>query len=87
MSAAKPDTVKPGIFATMAASSIGSALALRLPHHPIDTIKAKLQAQHGARVVANTGAANVGPIAAARAVTRSEGLRGFYRGIGVTVVG
>jgi hypothetical protein len=86
MAAAKTDTVKPGIFATMAASSIGSALA-RLPCHPIDTIKAKLQAQHGARVVANTGAANVGPIAAARAVMRSEGLRGFYRGIGVTVVG
>ena len=78
---------EPSILPTLAASTSANALA-RLPCHPIDTIKAKLQVQGKAAAGASgVGAQAGGPIAAARGVLRTEGVAGLYRGIGITILG
>ena len=78
---------EPSILPTLAASTSANALA-RLPCHPIDTIKAKLQVQGKAAAGSGgVGAQPGGPIVAARGVLRTEGVAGLYRGIGITILG
>lgn len=68
--------------ATMLGSAVSGMLA-RIPCHPLDTVKARLQVQ--------TGATHTSPYKnfaqALGAVFRSEGIRGLYRGIGITFFG
>ena len=81
--AAAPSPAGLPILVTMAASSAASALA-RIPCHPIDTIKAKLQV-HGSQQLsqpAGRAARAWSPLAAAHTVLKTEGIKGFYRGIG-----
>ena len=67
--------VPPDLLATMLGSMVSGALA-RLPTHPLDTVKARIQA----------GTAHGGVLTVARAVWRAEGARALYRGLGVAVV-
>lgn len=72
----------PSILPTLAASASANSLA-RIPCHPIDTIKSKLQVQgKGA-----AGSASGGPLAVVRGVLKTEGIGGLYSGIGITVLG
>ena len=69
----------------LAAPMLGSAMAgilARLPCHPLDTIKARLQVQTSAAAPAYRGVWQ-----GLAAIVRSEGLRGLYRGMGVTMIG
>jgi hypothetical protein len=63
---------------TMLASALSGALA-RIPMHPMDTVKAKLQ-------VATKGQYR-GVAHALQHTLRHEGVRGLYRGFGITFVG
>jgi len=67
----------------MMASALSGAMA-RVPCHPIDTIKARLQTQtwiKGSGTVYRNFVHGLGEI------WRAEGLRGLYRGFGPTVLG
>jgi hypothetical protein len=71
--------------ATMIAGAAAGAAA-RVPLHPIDTCKAKLQVQ--VRTVAAAKAAPFSSLPAALlSVGRTEGLRGLYRGFVGSVIG
>ena len=61
---------------TIAASAAAGVLA-RIPCHPIDTVKARVQSAPG----------GAGVMATFRSIVRAEGLSGLYRGIGVASVG
>ena len=82
---APPAEPELSIIPTLAASASANSLA-RIPCHPIDTIKAKLQVQgkisdvHAVRV-------GGGPLSALRTVLRTEGIGGLYSGIGITILG
>ena len=65
------------LHATMAASALSGMLA-RIPTHPLDTLKAKLQAHRGVEG---------GLWSALSGTWRSQGLRGFYAGIGIAFGG
>ena len=65
-------------LATMLGSATSGMLA-RIPCHPLDTIKARLQVEVGARAD--------GLLASLRRSLRSEGLAGLYRGFAITLVG
>jgi len=68
-----------GLLATMLGSAAAGMLA-RIPCHPIDTVKARVQVR--------TDRAGTYRVAdAARAAWASGGLRGLYRGFGVAFVG
>eukprot|EP00756_Hemistasia_phaeocysticola_P052951 Hpha_TRINITY_DN28282_c0_g1::TRINITY_DN28282_c0_g1_i1::g.116781::m.116781 len=69
------------LSATLAASALAGALG-RLPCHPIDTLKARQQAAERL-----PGAPPARMLAVARQTAAKEGFRGFYRGVGVAVVG
>lgn len=62
---------------TMLGSALSGTLA-RIPTHPIDTIKARLQAR--------TAEAKMGAVRLFRHVLATEGLAGLYRGVGVTMM-
>eukprot|EP01062_Namystynia_karyoxenos_P056090 TRINITY_DN47046_c0_g1_i1.p2 TRINITY_DN47046_c0_g1~~TRINITY_DN47046_c0_g1_i1.p2 ORF type:complete len:336 (+),score=92.88 TRINITY_DN47046_c0_g1_i1:79-1008(+) len=69
---------------TMAASAIAGGLG-RLPCHPLDTVKARLQA---AQCAGGAAPAKLNRIHTVFLDTiRGEGLRGLYRGIGISAVG
>lgn len=81
-----------GTFVTR--GSQGSATAgmlARIPFHPIDTIKARLQVQSSAAAASATassgGAAYRNAFAGLVQVARAEGLRGLYRGFQMAFVG
>ena len=76
---------EPSIIPTLAASASANSLA-RIPCHPIDTVKAKLQVQ-GKSCAVDTAHVSGGPISALRTVLRTEGIGGLYSGIGITVLG
>lgn len=76
---ADPPPQDKSYVATMLGSAASGMLA-RLPMHPIDTVKARLQVQRGAAGYANFLEALV-------AIARTEGLRGLYRGIGIAFGG
>lgn len=73
---------QPSLWVTMVSSAVGGMLA-RIPCHPLDTVKARLQ------VDTRTGAARTyrNFADALVKVARSEGLRGLYRGFPVTFIG
>lgn len=76
--------VKEGGLRSYAATMMGSALSgilARIPCHPIDTMKAKLQVQTSS----SGGYRHVGD--ALSRVWRAEGLSGLYRGFGTTLIG
>jgi hypothetical protein len=73
------------IVPTLAASASANSLA-RIPCHPIDTIKAKLQVQGKATGLGSSSVTG-GPLSAARTVLRTEGVGGLYSGIGITILG
>jgi Mitochondrial carrier protein len=66
-----------------ASSSAAAGIIGRIFTHPLDTVKARLQAppQIGATTVYR------GPIDALVSTARSEGVRGLYRGFGAVIVG
>lgn len=66
-----------------ASSSAAAGIIGRIFTHPLDTVKARLQAppQFGASTVYR------GPIDALVSTARSEGVRGLYRGFGAVIVG
>ena len=64
----------------------GSALSgtlARLPTHPLDTLKARLQTLRAGSMAA--GARPPSALELLRTIARTEGLRGLYRGLGVTL--
>ena len=71
---------------TLAASSVASAMA-RLPCHPIDTIKSRLQVQGRGGQLAGGSVEYTGMVSCMRGVLRQEGISGLYRGIGITLPG
>ena len=75
-----PETLP--IWKTMAASTMSGVFA-RFICHPLDTCKARLQASSSTAVTAMYE--NVWHVL--RQTWRQEGLAGFYRGIGVSLVG
>ena len=81
-------------------ASASAGVLARFPCHPLDTCKARLQVQQRASAAAGGGrvsAANAaaptpqlryaGLLDTLRSTFRAEGLRGLYRGFGVTAVG
>lgn len=65
---------------TLIGSALSSALA-RIPAHPIDTVKARMQAQHGSQTTYRTLPQAISSI------VKAEGIRGLYRGFGPTTLG
>jgi hypothetical protein len=75
-------------LATMVGGACSGSLA-RVPLHPLDTLKARLQAAPAAAAAAEARA-RAPPsalAAAARELVRAEGARALYRGFGVAFVG
>lgn len=76
-------------YATMLGSAAAGVLA-RIPIHPIDTAKARIQSSASA---ASSGTATSEPIRYRNLLqtllrtSREEGLRGLYRGFGITFAG
>lgn len=85
---------------TMLSSAVAGML-VRVPLHPVDTLKAKLQVQqqfrarmaggaaatHAAAAAAASAPAPHSLLSLARHTVRAEGLRGLYSGFGVTFLG
>ncbi|KAA0162457.1 hypothetical protein FNF31_03256 [Cafeteria roenbergensis] len=67
---------------TMLGSALSGTLA-RLPTHPLDTLKARLQTLRAGSMAA--GARPPSALELLRTIARTEGLRGLYRGLGVTL--
>jgi len=67
-------------LSTMLGGAMSGALA-RIPTHPLDTIKAQLQVGQG------IAGSSRSLIAAISKVFKTEGVRGFYRGIDVAMLG
>jgi len=72
------------LVTTMLASA-AAGMAARIPCHPIDTCKARLQVQTMA--TGSSGTMYRGLVDAMAKTFRVEGLRGLYRGFGVAFVG
>jgi Mitochondrial carrier protein len=71
-------------FSSLLPNALGSAAAgivSRICTHPLDTVKARLQAPPGSTPL------YTGPFDALRRTARSEGIRGLYRGFGAVIVG
>jgi len=63
-------------------SAISGTLA-RLPTHPIDTLKARLQTMRADQLSSN--GRGTSPLKLLATIAKTEGIRGLYRGLGVTV--
>ena len=74
----------PGLSTTVLASAAAGVCA-RVPCHPIDTVKARMQAPHDA--MAGAASTHRSLVRTLTHVVRSEGVAGLYRGVGVAVVG
>ncbi len=72
------------VFPTMIASSLAGGLA-RLPCHPIDTVKSRIQTQNWMHASSGTVYRNF--LHGLRKTWAREGLRGLYRGLGPTMLG
>lgn len=89
-------TSSPSIYSTMMASAL-SGMLVRIPLHPIDTCKAKLQVQRTPPVTATatstastTGSSSIQYTSLRdcfRQTLRHEGLRGLYAGFPITFIG
>lgn len=69
---------------------LGSATASiisRLVTHPLDTVKARLQAPPPSSSVSGSYASYRGPIDALLSTYRNEGIRSLYGGFGAVIVG
>eukprot|EP00946_MAST-07B_sp_MAST-7B-sp1_P004427 g4427.t1 len=77
-SSSSPPTAQP----TLLASAVSGVIA-RFPCHPLDTAKARLQVRVGG---AGTGA-KASLLNTLQRTVANEGLKGLYRGFGITVVG
>lgn len=84
MSSVRDDA--PSVLPTLLASSTASAMA-RIPCHPLDTIKARLQVQGKGGRLADGSAGYSGMWACLRGILQGEGAAGLYRGIGITLPG
>eukprot|EP01138_Halocafeteria_seosinensis_P015399 gb/GECG01015716.1/.p1 GENE.gb/GECG01015716.1/~~gb/GECG01015716.1/.p1 ORF type:complete len:323 (+),score=27.91 gb/GECG01015716.1/:1-969(+) len=73
-------------WATMLASAT-SGMVARIPFHPIDTIKAKLQVDQTIGGMSKDPRRIKNIADGVRKIWMNEGLRGFYRGIGVAFFG
>jgi hypothetical protein len=84
MSNKENDSSKSTMMMINASSSAAAGIVGRIFTHPLDTAKARLQAP------GSPGGSNPvygGPIDALVRTTRSEGIRGLYRGFGAVIVG
>jgi Mitochondrial carrier protein len=78
------ESTNKSIAVVNASSSAAAGIIGRIFTHPLDTVKARLQAPP--RVLGETTVYR-GPIDALVSTARSEGLRGLYRGFGAVIVG
>ena len=74
------------VLPTLLASSTASAMA-RIPCHPLDTIKARLQVQGKGGRLADGSPGYSGMRSCLWGILRTEGVAGLYRGIGITLPG
>ncbi len=79
----------PGVDVAGLLASASAGVLARFPCHPLDTCKARLQVQQRAAAAAapTPPPRYRGLVDALRGTFRAEGLRGLYRGFGVTAVG
>ncbi|CAM6051715.1 unnamed protein product [Sphagnum compactum] len=75
---------QPLSYERVALAGIGAGTIQTLILSPVDLIKIRLQLQTARRSV--TGASSLGPLTLARDIFRKEGIRGLYRGWGITVL-
>lgn len=75
----------------LTATILGSALAgmlARIPCHPLDTVKSRLQAARGPLSGGSaTSASPNGILSTLRSAVKTEGIRGLYRGFGIAFWG
>jgi hypothetical protein len=75
---------QPLSYERVALAGIGAGTIQTLILSPVDLIKIRLQLQTARRSV--RGASSLGPLTLARNIFRKEGIRGLYRGWGITVL-
>lgn len=80
------DITEASVWPTLLGSAT-SGLMARIPCHPLDTVKARLQAD--LRLVTSSSSTKpiTGLISTMRSIAQTEGIRGLYRGCGVTFLG
>jgi len=75
---------QPLSYERVALAGIGAGTIQTLILSPVDLIKIRLQLQTARRSV--SVASSLGPLTLARDIFRKEGIRGLYRGWGITVL-